>query len=378
MHEFERLETFELALQIDYETGEISKISSQFIAAYKQVSGKTTFEGTSLFDLIDSTQENKDAIKHSFLPTVLAFKRAHGHEEDILMHSPQCLVTINAKMYDIRIKPQAFNEKAKQIVVHIRDASNDETDNLTGFLRDILLFDEEAERTLARDSRNNEQSAFVTLDMDRFSEVNNQGGHHLGDRVLNDAAIVMDRHKRKYERTYRLGGEEFWRVQTTSPLETLRVFSDLRREMDYFYDAKHILTYEDIKISRSVSIGAVIHTPKNTDKEYYVPSKTISELKVMADTALYNAKRFGRNGICLYIELQDGSARLVSYNYSRDLQHYIVSVLNPIDPDTLLMQVHMDDIRIPTKIWFPEKIGETDFSEDFRIYPPDWYKAIYY
>lgn len=118
----------------------------------------------------------------------------------------------------------------------------------------------------------------LMLDLDHFKRVNDQHGHDAGDAVLVAFAELIGRSTRQVDRLFRFGGEEF--VLLLSPASTpamekianhlcLKVATELRCRGDRV----------------TVSIGGAALRP-DEDMQCWM---------VRADTALYRAKREGRN-----------------------------------------------------------------------------------
>jgi diguanylate cyclase (GGDEF)-like protein len=103
-----------------------------------------------------------------------------------------------------------------------------ETDLLTGALNRGGLA-EAAERVFERTRRRSEQLALVALDLDAFKQVNDEGGHAAGDRLLAEAAEAWSEVLRDDDVLARVGGDEFVLLlpgtstdQATAVLDRLR------------------------------------------------------------------------------------------------------------------------------------------------------------
>ena len=120
----------------------------------------------------------------------------------------------------------------------------------------------------------------LMLDLDHFKSVNDSHGHAIGDQVLREVALRLNHNLRPGEMVARWGGEEFvvvspssGKVQAEQLAERLRVA--VQRE-----------TLAG-RVSVTVSIGVAV----------YRPGDTASRLLERADTALYRAKKGGRNRV---------------------------------------------------------------------------------
>ena len=92
--------------------------------------------------------------------------------------------------------------------LHARVAESALRDPLTGLLN-RRYFDEAVETAHAAAVRNDAPLSLIVLDLDRFSDVNNQYGHALGDAVLRRVARAIKGAVRDGDVVVRYGGEEF-------------------------------------------------------------------------------------------------------------------------------------------------------------------------
>jgi diguanylate cyclase (GGDEF)-like protein len=122
--------------------------------------------------------------------------------------------------------------------------------------------------------------SFVAADLDHFKDVNDERGHSVGDRVLRETADTMRHCLRTFDLLYRIGGEEFLLVlpgaeqrDAVALAETMRTAIAASRPADL-----------DVTCSFGVA------TAYGTDVQ-------LGALSAAADTALYAAKRRGRNRV---------------------------------------------------------------------------------
>lgn len=92
--------------------------------------------------------------------------------------------------------------------LHARVAESAVRDPLTGLLN-RRYFDEAVESAYAAAVREKQPLSLIVLDLDRFSDVNNQYGHALGDSVLRRVARAIKGAVRDADVVVRYGGEEF-------------------------------------------------------------------------------------------------------------------------------------------------------------------------
>jgi diguanylate cyclase (GGDEF)-like protein len=156
------------------------------------------------------------------------------------------------------------------------------SDPLTGVaLRRVL--EERLERAWRRAMQDGTPFSVVMLDLDHFKRINDSHGHDTGDRALQAFAEVLTAHTREPDLCCRYGGEEFtWLLENTTGLVALAAADRLRAQV-----AAMTLTADDEPVPVTMSAGVA------SFPELHV--KTASELLLLADEALYEAKEQGRN-----------------------------------------------------------------------------------
>ena len=168
------------------------------------------------------------------------------------------------------------------------------TDDLTG-LRNRRAFNTDVPTRLAAGAGRN--SALLLLDLDRFKEVNDSLGHDVGDRLLIQVGIRLNRQLRAGDLLARLGGDEFAILLTDSTREqALTVAVKLRAAL-----AEPFLL-EGITLQTSASVGISLHPDQGND---------LTALLRKADMAMYKAKT-SRDGHRVYDSEDDshGEVRL--------------------------------------------------------------------
>ena len=155
-------------------------------------------------------------------------------------------------------------------------------DPLTGMLNRNSLKDRTFE--LAHQSeRTGQPVGLIVGDLDHFKQVNDSHGHATGDAVLQDIAYVLRKQLRAFDLAYRIGGEEFLVLLPGASLEQSAAMAErLRRgvEADTVGGGLHV----------TMSFGvSASHTDSAFDYE---------TVCAQADSALYEAKRRGRNRVC--------------------------------------------------------------------------------
>lgn len=159
-------------------------------------------------------------------------------------------------------------------------------DAVTGLINRSLLEDR-AEQALTRAKRHTNLMAFLFVDLDRFKEVNDELGHHVGDRLLKAVGMRIQSVLRDNDTLGRLGGDEFLIIA---------------EEIKYTDDAMLIGSKIINTISEAFGIeGHVIHISASIGIAMY-PDHGESAFQLIhnADKAMYRAKELGRNNLAVY------------------------------------------------------------------------------
>ncbi len=129
--------------------------------------------------------------------------------------------------------------------------------------------------------------SIVFADLDRFKDINDSYGHAVGDQVLRAAASILQENVRTGDVVGRYGGEEFLVVLPGLGAEKAQEVCE--RIVESVNARTHHLTGGG-SVRVTISLGVVTH---GEDLLF----DNVEELLRAADTALYNAKRWGRNRV---------------------------------------------------------------------------------
>jgi len=143
-------------------------------------------------------------------------------------------------------------------------------------------FSEACSRVIEREANAGRPVTVMIFDIDHFKGINDRFGHPAGDEILKLFSAVVVNSLRISDLSGRIGGEEFAAL-LPCPLEEGVVAAERVREA---FEASGIVC-EEGKVDTTVSIG-VAGGPAGTELEV---------LLAAADTALYQAKRGGRNRV---------------------------------------------------------------------------------
>jgi len=155
------------------------------------------------------------------------------------------------------------------------------TDRLTGLFNRMKL-DHTLLEEIARKYRYGHALSVVLLDLDHFKLVNDLHGHNVGDAVLVEMARLIRENVRHLDVEGRWGGEEFLVVCLETDLLGAQALAEKIRES---VEANAFPS----ELKKTVSIGVATAIPDDT------PDSLIKR----ADDALYQAKRTGRNRVCV-------------------------------------------------------------------------------
>lgn len=190
--------------------------------------------------------------------------------------------------FEARLEYQAFN------------------DELTGFPNRRLMADR-LNQALAAAARDLEFVALLYIDLDGFKLVNDSLGHSIGDMLLAQVANRFSTRVRESDTLARLGGDEFAVIlrRTRSKEQPGRIGAELLESLAQpFFIEGH-----EIRIGASVGIS-------------FFPEHGTSTLQLLqnADSAMYAAKRGGKNRIAFFSEELGTSARERLY-LEHELRH---------------------------------------------------------
>jgi diguanylate cyclase (GGDEF)-like protein len=166
------------------------------------------------------------------------------------------------------------------------------TDGLTGLLNRRTFMEKLAEefRRIDRDPR---PFSILLMDIDKFKNVNDTYGHPVGDIALKAVAKVLQETGRGSDFVARYGGEEFAIGMVDTKIKgAVQMAERVRKLMEKTVAAR--VGGKDLLLTLSIGVS---NFPEDT--------KNMSDLVNIADNALYQAKRSGRNRVCLHRDVKD-------------------------------------------------------------------------
>lgn len=193
---------------------------------------------------------------------------------------------VGSEISQLRRKLHRRNADLAEAMQKMEHMAN--TDELTGLInRRQMMFVLGQHKAIV--DRGGGQFCICFFDIDRFKNVNDTMGHHIGDVVLKRFAEASHKTLRASDLLARFGGEEFVLLTTGVDLSGAAMAADRIRH------TIHAIDFNDIAPSLTVTLSAGV--------AQFRPKEEIRSILSRADRALYLAKNSGRNCIKLETEL---------------------------------------------------------------------------
>jgi diguanylate cyclase (GGDEF)-like protein len=165
-------------------------------------------------------------------------------------------------------------------------------DSLTNLPNRALLLDH-LENELHNALETSEPLALFVMDLDRFKEVNDTLGHHVGDRLLQEVSRRLVSVLRRTDTVARLGGDEFAVLLPGADDERSRsVCKKILAALD------RPIKVENLQLRAGISIGVALCPEDGQDANL---------LMQRADVAMYEAKRH-QHGFAFYAADRDDNS----------------------------------------------------------------------
>jgi diguanylate cyclase (GGDEF)-like protein len=180
---------------------------------------------------------------------------------------------------------------------HVQLVNASRIDTKTGLLN-AGTWEREAATEVARAVRTHTSLAVALIDIDHFKVVNDSFGHLAGDRALRTIARALPIFLREYDLVGRFGGEEFaLLLPQAKALDAYRIAERIRTHIG----SMPITVSDDADAEParlSISVGVAVLGARWDSSS----GAQLTELLAAADGALYQAKRDGRNQVCVVTE----------------------------------------------------------------------------
>jgi two-component system, cell cycle response regulator len=245
----------------------------------------------------------KERHQPAFLPGVLlsAALDVAGRVTNLQQGADECLPRTCPKVEIVARVGAMLRIKAAQDALRSEKEALERlslTDQLTG-LFNRRWFQHALDQEIERSRRQGHGFALALVDLDHFKHVNDRYGHEVGDRALCLAANLLRGQLRKVDVCTRWGGEEFAIIlpgtdRTGAHSVANRVLRAMRERG--LLDATPLAGGSSQAVKLTASMGVAVFPSPEVDGP--------DALFRAADSALYRAKRTGRDRACMAWESQ--------------------------------------------------------------------------
>jgi diguanylate cyclase (GGDEF)-like protein len=194
------------------------------------------------------------------------------------------------------------NNQIKYIYITVQDVTDiaayenklitmNTKDGLTGIFN-RRYFEAKLIEEFDRHIRYNRPLSLIMIDIDHFKTINDTYGHQAGDFILKKLANLIDKRIRTIDIVSRYGGEEFCCLLPETTIDSAMALAEFLR----IGVETEIFQFKDKRLRITISQGV---SEINSDVD------SAEALLKLADDALYESKRMGRNRIERMMIIQD-------------------------------------------------------------------------
>jgi diguanylate cyclase (GGDEF)-like protein/PAS domain S-box-containing protein len=229
-------------------------------------------------------------------PTHEKFVVGGGHYEALAIRSNGKTFPIDLVISETRVGTDILHVLVARDITEIRHQQAQLEhqalhDALTGLPNRVLLGNR-VDHALQASVRNGNLVGLFLLDLDRFKEVNDTLGHHVGDALLIELSERLQQVMRSSDTVARLGGDEF--AVLLPHVESIEQAVELAKRILAVFQQQFVLK-DGIALDVGCSIGVAI-SPVHADEH--------GKLMQCADVAMYRAK--------------SGAQKIIVYDQSKD------------------------------------------------------------
>lgn len=153
------------------------------------------------------------------------------------------------------------------------------------------------------------QVSVLFLDLDQFKAINDTLGHDIGDLLVQQAGYRLREFDDDQRRAYRIGGDEFLIIAEQCDQKQAECLAE-----QILHRIKQVYRIDGNELYITGSIGISIGTVQESHR---------SVLLKTADTAMYTAKKMGKNRYCVYTE-EIGAKEIRKMELEKDLQRALI------------------------------------------------------
>lgn len=195
------------------------------------------------------------------------------------IHTEAQLREANERLIVATVRAQTMTEAAEKATEQMTYMA--EHDFLTGLPNRSLLTDR-LEHSIALAQRHGKKVALLYLDLDNFKHINDSLGHAVGDQLLQSVSRRLKACIRLSDTVSRQGGDEF--VVLLSEVEAAQTAALIAEKLIKSMAQPHVIDGHRLHVT--LSIGISLYPDDGENIEVVVRN---------ADTAMYQAKKIGRN-----------------------------------------------------------------------------------
>lgn len=186
-----------------------------------------------------------------------------------------------AKTTETRVLVDAFDTMQQQVVNRQKELEYQALhDELTGLPNRVMLNERLSYHLSLYKRKKNKLTLFI-LDLNKFKEVNDTLGHHIGDQLLIKVGERFTKLLRENDTIARLGGDEFAiLLPDTNAVQAINIAEKINESIESAFNIK------EYELLIGVSIGIAVY-PRD--------GKDLHTLMQHADVAMYVAKKNSRN-----------------------------------------------------------------------------------
>ena len=200
---------------------------------------------------------------------------------------------INKQLIETTIKLENLTQELESKNRLLENLAN--IDGLTN-IYNHRYFQNSLDQEINRSTRRQLSISLVMLDIDHFKKFNDTYGHQVGDFILIELSKLLKKNIRKYDTLARYGGEEFFIILPETDLnEALGVAEKIRLSIE-----SH--SFDDGNESYNVTASFGVSESKPATEDDFSKNAFLNNV----DSALYTAKKKGRNQVAEYKEKKKG------------------------------------------------------------------------
>lgn len=228
--------------------------------------------------------ENFDQLK-SFIITKLntlgkVIKNKHAHDQEMMKTASGNLGGFQKKFGNIQDKVSQVQDENLNLLRKLR------LDSLTGAFN-RLAYEEQLAQEMSRFLRYKRPFSLIIFDIDKFKNINDNFGHLIGDKCLQETIKKIKPALRQDDLLARYGGDEFIIIlPETKKDAACEAAEKIRQIID---DTDFRVRGSSVPLTISLGVTEVVDSDAGSESAFD-----------RADMALYEAKKKGRNQVCAH------------------------------------------------------------------------------